>query len=326
MFMVTTAIHEGVRQSKPERSYWSSMNLLIISGIMLIIGITWRMVDQFILNLGSTWMNIMPSKLFPFLIMIGFFWRYRRKEIDSVLGLSGKQFRAQFAAGLVMVLMISILIDIGGAIIYAVFLDPAYPLEMHILNPDLLGYMFIFFLTNAFFEETLFRGLLQNSLKTQVSPNKAIVLSAITFGLWHSGWPLVNGSIGTDLLVQVSMMVFFTTILGLLFGIYYERFSSGQSLIGAIIAHTFFNFISEDFKIGPEPVIQGPDLVFSTPGLMAVSLLMFLVVFLFLFAIFWRFRIEQAGNVWNRFREYIMKQIRDLPRAALQTKNEDNEV
>jgi membrane protease YdiL (CAAX protease family) len=326
MFMVTTAIHEGVRQSKPERSYWSSMNLLIISGIMLIIGITWRMVDQFILNLGSTWMNIMPSKLFPFLIMIGFFWRYRRKEIDSVLGLSGKQFRAQFAAGLVMVLMISILIDIGGAIIYAVFLDPAYPLEMHILNPDLLGYMFIFFLTNAFFEETLFRGLLQNSLKTQVSPNKAIVLSAITFGLWHSGWPLVNGSIGTDLLVQVSMMVFFTTILGLLFGIYYERFSSGQSLIGAIIAHTFFNFISEDFKIGPEPVIQGPDLVFSTPGLMAVSLLMFLVVFLFLFAIFWRFRIEQAGNVWNRFREYIMKQIRDLPRAALQTKNENNEV
>jgi membrane protease YdiL (CAAX protease family) len=326
MFMVTTAIHEGVRQSKPERSYWSSMNLLIISGIMLIIGITWRVVDQFILKLGGTWMNIMPSKLFPFLIMIGFFWRYRRKEIDSVLGLSGKQFRAQFAAGLVMVLMISILIDIGSAIIYAVFLDPAYPLEIHILNPDLLGYMFIFFLTNAFFEETLFRGLLQNSLKTQVSPNKAIGLSAITFGFWHSGWPLVNGSIGTDLLVQVSMMVFFTTILGLLFGVYYERFSSGQSLIGAIIAHTFFNFISEDFKIGPEPVIQGPDLVFSTPGLMAVSLLMFLVVFSFLFAIFWRFRIEQAGNVWNRFREYIVKQIRGLPRAALQTKNEYNEV
>ena len=324
--MVITATHEGVRRREQEKSFWSSLSLLTISGIMLIIGIVWRIVDQFVLQLGSTWMNIMPSKFFPLLILLGFFWMYRRKEIDSVLGLSRKQFRAQFAVGFVMVLMISILIDIGGTFIYAALLDQTYSLELHILNPDLLGYMFIFFLTNAFLEETLFRGLLQNSLKTRVSANKAIFLSAIIFGLWHSGWPLVNGSMGNALLVQVTTMVFFTTILGLLFGVYYERFSSGQSLIGAIIAHTFFNFVSECFKIGPEPVIQGPDLIFSTLGLMAVSLLMFLAVFSFLFAIFWRYRIEQAVSVWNRFREFALNQVRGLSRMATTTQNNNDEV
>jgi len=324
--MVTTAIHDSVKQEKEKCSYWSSLNLLIVSGIMMTIAIIWRVADQFVFQLGSTWMNIMPSKLFPFIIILVFFWKYRRREIDSVLGLSRKQLRAQIGVGIVMVLLISILIDFGGTVIYATLLDQAYPLELHIINPELLGYMFIFFLTNAFLEETLFRGLLQNSLKTRFSPSRAILLSAITFGLWHSGWPLVNGSIGNALLVQVASMVFFTTILGLLFGVYYERFSSGQSLVGAIIAHTFFNFISECFKIGPEPVIQGPDLIFSTPGLMTVSLLMFLGVFLFLFVIFWRYRIEQVGAYWNRFRDYVVNQMRDLSRMTPTIKNEKDEV
>ncbi len=222
--MVTTAIHDSVKQEKEKRSYWSSLNLLIVSGIMMTIAIIWRVADQFVFQLGSTWMNIMPSKLFPFIIILVFFWKYRRREIDSVLGLSRKQLRAQIGVGIVMVLLISILIDFGGTVIYATLLDQAYPLELHIINPELLGYMFIFFLTNAFLEETLFRGLLQNSLKTHFSPSRAILLSAITFGLWHSGWPLVNGSIGNALLVQVASMVFFTTILGLLFGVYYEQF------------------------------------------------------------------------------------------------------
>ncbi len=86
------------------------------------------------------------------------------------------------------------------------------------------------------------------------------------------------------------------------------------------------NFISECFKIGPEPVIQGPDLIFSTPGLMTVSLLMFLGVFLFLFVIFWRYRIEQVGAYWNRFRDYVVNQMRDLSRMTPTIKNEKNEV
>jgi len=308
--LVTISAQKTDSSESEKRSFWSSVDLLVIAGLMLTIAVIWRIVDQFVLDLGSTWMNIMPSKIFPLIIMLGFFWRFKRSEIDSVLGLSRKQFRAQIFMGIVLVLLISVFIDLGGTIIYATFFDPTYPLHLHIINPDLLGYLFCFFLVNAFLEESLFRGLIQNSLKTRISPNQAILSSAVMFGIWHAGWPLVNGITGIDMIIQVSSMVFFTTILGLLFGVYYEYFSSGQSLVGPIIAHTFFNFISECFKLGPEPVIEGPDLVFSTAGLMMVSFLLFFGVFIFLFIIFWRFRIEQIEVLGTQFKELLLSKIR----------------
>lgn len=298
--LVQATVQESVSSEKREDSKWSSLSLIIIGGIMLTIGIVWRVVDQFILGLGDTWMNIMPSKLFPFLIMIGFFWKFRRSEIDSVLGLSKKQLRVQLSFGLLMGLLISFMIDIGGVVIYSIFLDPTYPLEVHILNMELLGYMFLFFLTNSFLEEALFRGLLQNAFKTRFSPNRAIFLSALIFGLWHAGWPIVNGGQVEEVMTQVFTIVFFTIILGLLFGIYYERFSSGHSLVGIIIAHTILNFVGECFKIGPEPVMQGPDIVMYNSGIMAVTFVLFFGTFLTLFIVLWRYKIEQVSDLWHR--------------------------
>ena len=92
----------------------------------------------------------------------------------------------------------------------------------------------------------------------------------------------------------------FIMILGIFFGIYYERFSSSMSLIGPIAVHTIINFVSECFKIGPEPVIQGPDLIFSNSGLMTVTLLMFFLTFIPLSIILWRFKIEQVTDLWWR--------------------------
>ena len=183
---------------------------------------------------------------------------------------------------------------------FAVFVDTTYPLQLHILNEELLGYMFIFFLTNAFLEETLFRGLLQNAAKTRLSPNASILLSAIIFGLWHAGWPLVNGAMGGEAVSGIAMMVFFTMILGIFFGIYYERFSSSMSLIGPITVHTIINFVRECIKVGSEPVIQGPDVIFSNSGLMTITLLTFLLTFIPLFIIVWKFKIEQVTDLWWR--------------------------
>lgn len=305
--MVTTMTQESTAPDQEQTSIWSTMNILVISGIMLTIGIIWRIVDQFVLGLGDTWMNILPSKLFPLLIILGFFWIYRRQEIDSVLGLSMKQLRVQLAVGLVMGILVSVVIDTGGTVLYSLLLDPSYPLELHIINGELLGYLFFFFMINAFLEETLFRGLIQNSLKTKFTPNKSIAISAIIFGLWHAGWPIVNATPEQSIIVEVSMIVFFTTILGLLFGIYYERFSSGKSLMGPIVAHTIFNFVNECFKIGPEPLMQGPDMGFATPGLMIVSLVMFVITFSILFVVFWRYKIEQVSALWGRTIERMKK-------------------
>jgi len=296
--MATTQVQEIIESVQTEPSAWSSISLLKIGGIMLAIAAAWRIVDQFVLGLGDTWLNIMPSKLFPFLIILGFFWRYRPKEIGSVLGLTRENLQVQLAVGLLIGIAISFGIDFGGTIVYGLLIDPTYPLQLHILNVDLLSYMLIFFLTNAFLEETLFRGLLINAFKTRQSSNRAIMLSAIIFGLWHAGWPLVNG--GADVMNKVASMVFFTTILGIFLGIYYERFNSGRSLVGPIFIHTMFNYVSECFKIGPEPTIQGPDLIFSNPGLMATTLLMFFLIFIPLGILLWKFKIEQVSVMWYR--------------------------
>lgn len=298
--MATTQVQEIIKSEQVESSAWSSISLLKIGGIMLAIAAAWRVVDQFVLGLGDTWLNIMPSKLFPFLIIIVFFWKYRPREIQPILGLSKKNFQAQLVVGLLIGIAISFGIDFGGTIVYGLFIDPTYPLQLHILNKELLGYMLAFFLTNAFLEETLFRGLLINAFKTRQTTNRAILLSAIIFGIWHAGWPLVNGAAGSDVLNQVASMVFFTTILGIFLGIYYERFSSGQSLTGPIVVHTMFNYISECFKIGPEPAIQGPDLIFLNSGLMAATLLMFFLIFIPLGVILWKFKIEQVSVIWYR--------------------------
>ena len=298
--MVTTQIQEKPELEHSDTSQWTSAGLMKIAAIMLTIAAIWRITDQFVLGLGSTWLNILPSKLFPFLIILGFFWKYRQSELDSVLGLSRDNFQVQLAVGLFIGVAISFGIDFGGTIVYGLFVDPTYPLVLNILNEELLGYMLFFFLTNAFLEETLFRGLLINAFKTRQSSNRAILSSAIIFGIWHAGWPLVNGFVDSDVINQVFSMVFFTTILGIFLGIYYERFNSSRSLVGPIVIHTMFNYVSECFKIGPEPVIQGPDLIFSNPGLMATTFLMFFLIFIPLGIFLWKYKIEQVSVILHR--------------------------
>lgn len=308
--MVTTQIQEKSELERNDTSQWKSAGLIKIAGIMLAIGVIWRIVDQFVLGLGSTWMNIFPSKLFPFLILLGFFWKYRPQEIGSVLGLSKDRIISRLAIGILIGIIFAIGIDIGGTVLYGVFIDSTYPLQLHILNEELLGYMFIFFLTNAFLEETLFRGLLLNAAKTRLSSNVSILLSAIIFGLWHAGWPLVNGAMGGEAISGVASIVFFTMILGVFFGIYYERFSSSRSLLGPIVVHTIINFVNECFKVGPEPVIQGPDVVFANSGLMMMTFLMFFLTFIPLSIILWKTKLEQVTNFWLRVtgKEYVEEQ------------------
>jgi membrane protease YdiL (CAAX protease family) len=299
--MVTTQLQEKTELEHNDISQWTSTGLVKIAGIMLTISALWRIVDQFVLGLGSTWMNIFPSKLFPFLILLGFFWKYRPAEIGSVLGISRDQIRFRVVFGILIGIIFAIGIDIGGTVVYGLFIDPTYPLQLHIIvSEELLGYMFIFFLTNAFLEEALFRGLLQNAFKTRYSVNTSIITSAVLFGVWHAGWPLINASNLADAIGGLVQMIFFTTILGIFFGIYYERFSSTKSLFGPITIHTIVNFVNECFKVGPEPVIQGPDMVFANAELMATTLLMFMLTFIPIVIFLWKFKLEQVTAFWWR--------------------------
>ncbi|NHJ13839.1 MAG: CPBP family intramembrane metalloprotease [Candidatus Thorarchaeota archaeon] len=281
------------------RPTFSRMSLLHLGLMFLAIGVVWRIADVFIFNLGNTWINIMPSKLGPLLILAAVFYRYRRDQLASTLGICSHKMRVHIVVGLMVFLVMYLIVDIGASVLYGSLLDPSYPLDFHVISAELLWYSFIFFFVNAVFEETLFRGLLQNGLRTRLSINTAIVASAVVFGTWHIIWPIANNaSIG-----EAFGMLFISAFLGLLFGVYYEKFSSRKTLTGPIIAHTLVNFANESFKIGPDPAVQGPDFVFMEPGLMMISLFLLLVVFTSITYLLWRFRIEDVEHSWEAVKQ-----------------------
>ena len=299
--MVLEQIEVSKSKTNQKDSLWSTMKLVYLSIIMLVIASIWRIVDVFVLGLGDTWLNILPSKLFPLLITVSIFWRFRRKEIDSILGMSRYDIKSHLAMGVIIALSLYLTVEVAATIIYTAILDPSYPLNLNVLYIDTIWYTLLFLFVNSVFEETLFRGLLQNSLKMKISSNRAIILSALMFGIWHAVWPLLDTPKGTLALAEAFGMIVLTALFGGVFGVYYEHFSSGKTLTAPILAHTLLNFLNECIKIGPEPSQQGPDFSFTTPGLLIVSMVMYLVAFIGLLLFVWRFRMEQVKSFWNSF-------------------------
>jgi len=264
-------------------SILSTMSILNLTLVMLLIGIVWRVVDVFVLDLGATWLNILPSKLGPLVIILVVMWRYRRHEIPTVLGLSREYAKPLVVSGVLVALSVFMIVVVGSPVVYSLLLNPEYPLAFNVIQPGLLWYSMIFFAANGVFEEVLFRGMLQNSLRAKMAAGRAIVASALVFGVWHACWPLINGAPVSEW----ASMIVLSGLLGCMFGVYYEKFSLRTSLLGAITAHTFINFFNENIKIGPAESVQGPDFTFDDPaltGLMAVFFLLLLAFYLIVFS------------------------------------------
>ncbi|MFQ5831731.1 MAG: CPBP family intramembrane glutamic endopeptidase [Candidatus Thorarchaeota archaeon] len=299
---MTITMTEGAESLSESSSIWSRLDLLTVGALMLTIAAVWRIVDVFVLGLGNTWVNILPSKLFPMLILVGFFWFYRRGETQTVLGLSGNRFRTSVIVGFLVGVTIYVLIDAGAIVLYGLFVDPSYPLEFSIPYTELLWYQLLFFSTNAVLEETLFRGLIQNGLKTRISVRWSILTSAFLFSVWHLVWPVVNATPdGFSVSEAVGIMVF-SLVFGAFQGVYYEHFSDGSSLVGPIVAHTLVNFFNESFRIGPEPLIQGPDVAYSSPVLTGMMLVMFLLTMTILLILMSKYRVDQVDSLRERMR------------------------
>ncbi|MHA1925864.1 MAG: hypothetical protein ACW974_08110, partial [Candidatus Thorarchaeota archaeon] len=111
----------------------SRLGLLPLAGLMFFVAVVWRIVDIFVLGLGDTWINIMPSKLFPLLIIAGVFWKYRNAEFSSVLGLAkGPYFRTQIILGIGIFAAWHLMLNVFPKIIYGA-IDPAYTVSFAVL-------------------------------------------------------------------------------------------------------------------------------------------------------------------------------------------------
>ena len=120
----------------------SKVGLLPMAGLLFLVAVVWRIVDIFVLGLGDTWINIMPSKLFPLLIIAGVFWKYRRSEFSSVLGLAkGPYFRTQIVLGIGIFAAWHLMLNVFPKILYGA-IDSAYTVSFAVLNVEILWYLF----------------------------------------------------------------------------------------------------------------------------------------------------------------------------------------
>jgi membrane protease YdiL (CAAX protease family) len=273
---------------------------MLITGIMLVFGSFMRILDIFILGLGDDWINILPSKLIPLLVLVGVFWKYRTDETASVIGLNTYRLKQFVLFGILFGITLYLTTDVLSYIAYAA-LDTSVAIEISVLvGPPLLVYTFFFFAINAFYEETLFRGLIQNSFRERYGTGVGILSSAIIFGFWHITWPFQRAiESGVFPIGEAAVIVIFSGILGSVFGICYEKFSARKTLIGTITAHTLLNFFNENLKFALDTGIQGPDLSFINPTHMAIGLIFALGFFIFSSAYFWKYKLDDVTD-WFR--------------------------
>ena len=290
---------ESTTDETNQLSPLAAMNLLPLAVGLLSLAVLFRIIDVFVLDLGNTWIDILPSKVIPLSIILTVFWRYRPKEIRSVLGISDNNLREHVLLGIFIFAVLFFVIDVGAVLIYAAVLDSSYPLSLNLLHLELAPYLLFFFLVNGIMEEILFRGVLQQGMKTRFTANVSIAISALIFGLWHACWVLVTGEI-----ISGVALVVFSGVLGGFFGVYYEKFSAGKSLMAPIIAHTLFNFFNETVKVGTLQGTQGPD-VYTNPTVLIIGMLLFLAVFPLMFVGATRYRVEDVENFLERLRRKV---------------------
>jgi membrane protease YdiL (CAAX protease family) len=311
--MMSEAYEPHVQTEPKPIHILSRLSLLSLSSLMLFLAVMWRNLDVFVFGLDKMWTNIMPSKLCPLLILLFLFWKYRNKEFESVLGLSRKNLKAHLILGGIIGIVLYILGDFLAAVIYATFFDPSLSLDIIIVNVNLLWYSAIFFLVNGIYEEALFRGLLQNGLRDHFTANKALLISASIFGIYHLIWPIQTFVMdGVFPFTRAIVMVIFSGLLGLTFGIYYERFDRRRSLAGPIAAHTILNILNENIKVSSIEVVPGPDVLLVNPIQMAIALILVSIAFTAIITIGWKFRFEHAQLTWSRMKNIPSRLLNNM--------------
>ncbi|TFG14347.1 CPBP family intramembrane metalloprotease [Candidatus Thorarchaeota archaeon] len=292
-------------EEQDESSFLSRIGLVPLGLFMVALGVILRHIDVFVFSLGSTWMNILPCKVISLAVLIGVFWMCRRDQVGPILGLTNSNLKANLLVGTILGLGMYFCINVLSMILYF-FIEPSVTLQFSILiGPELLAYTFIFFAINAVYEEGLFRGLLQNGFRKRYGARTGILFSAAIFGVWHLVWPVhTYFTKGYFPVGDAVVMVVFSGLLGIVFGVCYEKFTSRVSLIGPIAAHTLLNYFNESFKVALDTVVQGPDLSFVSPTHMALGLSIALLTFASCIGFFWKFRLEQvvlvSGNLLKR--------------------------
>jgi membrane protease YdiL (CAAX protease family) len=145
--------------------------------------------------------------------LVWFFLVGRRFPIGSFK----RRMRPWYIAALVL-----IAVNVGETVAS----PPSAPVHLPGLPTLIAELVFLAFVVGPT-EELLFRGVIQTGLKGSFG-QRGIVIGALLFGLFH----LIN--LGTQSLGATLLQVVTATVIGLVFGVLYDR---TRNLIGASVAH-----------------------------------------------------------------------------------------
>jgi uncharacterized protein len=155
-----------------------------------------RIADIFIMRLHEVWGEILLSKAFGFLAIVGYLWFTRE-------GLRTIGWHACHVGRSVLISSVVTAFALFSAYVsaYLAFQGQQPTLMMmaqsHNIVPNLLfkgGIAFGLWLilgncVNSFMEEGLFRGIVISHFGAQMSLPSANMLQALLFGLWYIVWP-----------------------------------------------------------------------------------------------------------------------------------------
>ncbi|TFF92115.1 hypothetical protein EU545_02010, partial [Candidatus Thorarchaeota archaeon] len=113
----STERQEPSPDQEEQRSSLATMRLLPLAIGILILATIVRITDVFVLDLGNTWVDILPSKVIPLAVILAVFWRYRPTEIRSVLGLSDSNLRVHVLLGLFIFGVLYFIVDAGAVLL-----------------------------------------------------------------------------------------------------------------------------------------------------------------------------------------------------------------
>jgi membrane protease YdiL (CAAX protease family) len=226
---------------------------LRLAGSFFLLALIFRVVDIFILEMNTTDFGILPSKIFPLLLIV----LYLRKSGWSVsnIGLRSSNLGNNAILGFLAFIVFDGTLTGGSYLL--LFILRMSPI-VSIYKLDYLAFDLTFQIANAFMEEMLFRGLILICFMSVMSPIKANILQGFLFGLWHLVWPIdayLGGLIGTAGAISWSVeYVLSSMLIGLLFGYLYQK---TKSLVGPILFHFFVDLTSAYISIEPSlAVIQ----------------------------------------------------------------------
>lgn len=152
------------------------------------------------------------------------------------------------------------------------------PVQSYNVLPFLLSLPFMT-LCVGISEEGLFRGYIQTHLEKLYTSNRAILIQAILFGVWHFVWDLYPFNF-THMIFYVG----YTFLVGLLFGYFYSK---TRNLVPLVFAHGLVNSVPQGIVESQfvQDVLQAMPslnqiLIWGLPYLLSVALTFLFIKYL----------------------------------------------